>query len=40
MWIKPYGTVDDITSQLKLFADDSLFYGVVHNAMDVLTFQT
>ena len=28
---------DDVSWQLKLFPDDSLLYGVIHNAKDALT---
>ena len=30
---------DDISSQLKLFAGNSLSYSVIHNALDLLTVQ-
>ena len=34
-----YDTGNNISSNLKLFADDTLLYGLVHNATDALYLQ-
>lgn len=32
--------LEDITSHIKLFADDALLYGLVHNSDDAMSLQS